>query len=303
MPLFSTGEQFEIAAGPYRATITQQGAGLRELAFEGAPLVLTHDADEPAPAAFGQLLIPWPNRVAGGRYTWDGQSYQLDISEPELDNALHGLVRWATWVPAESGADMVRLDCALLGPTGYPFRLDLRAEYRVDAETGLTVTVSVTNIGTRAAPYVHGAHPYITVGEPIDGCTVQAPGTRYQPVDKQMIPEGLPLDVEGTEYDLRTARRLGAQTIDLAFTGLDRDAAGRAWVHLTGADRATSLWLNEAQPWLELYTADNVPPEHRRQGLGVEPMTGPPNALGSGIDVIRLEPGAEYQGSWGILAG
>ncbi|MGC0417151.1 aldose 1-epimerase family protein [Embleya sp. AB8] len=300
---FVTGEQFEITAGPYWSTITEVGAGLRELTREQQPLVLSYTADEPAPAAFGQVLIPWPNRVDRGRYTFEGETYQLDVSEPELGNAIHGLVRWATWRPVERAADRVRMACAVHGSTGYPFRLDVEVEYRLDAEAGLTVTVAATNRGSRPLPYAHGAHPYLTVGEPIDGCTVRVPGSRYQPVDRRMIPSGPQLAVDGGEYDLRAGRRLGDQAIDVAYTGLEYGPDGRAWVHLTGTDRRTSLWLDEAQPWLEIYTADHVPLDRRRRGLGVEPMTAPPNAFGSGTDLIRLAPGTGYTGSWGITAG
>ncbi|WP_194922691.1 aldose 1-epimerase family protein [Catenulispora pinisilvae] len=303
MPDFLTGEQHVITAGPYRAVITEAGAGLRELTHDGEPLVLTYAADEPAPAAFGQLLIPWPNRVARGRYRFDGRDHQLDLSEPELDNAIHGLTRWSPWSLVEQSPDAVRLAYALPGSTGYPFRLDLQAEYRLDAAAGLTVTLTATNPGTRALPYAHGMHPYITVGEPLDTCTIQLPGTQYQPVDDRMIPTGGPKDVAGSEYDLRAGRVLGYQKIDIAFTGLDRGADGLARVRLTGSRRSTSFWSDRAQPWLEIYTADNVPAESRRRGLGCEPMTGPPNALASGVDLIRLEPGAQYRGSWGIAAG
>jgi aldose 1-epimerase len=118
-----------------------------------------------------------------------------------------------------------------------------------------------------------------------------------------MIPIGPPKEVAGSEYDLRQARLLGGQKIDIAFTGLDRDADGLARVRLSGGGRSTAFWLDQAQPWLEIYTADEVPTAHRRRGLGCEPMTGPPNAFASGVDLIRLEPGGEYRGSWGIAVG
>jgi aldose 1-epimerase len=300
---FLTGEQYELTAGPYRAVITEEGAGLRELTHDGEPLILSHDADEPAPAAFGQLLIPWPNRVDRGRYRFEGRDYQLDLSEPELDNAIHGLTRWAAWSPVERRPDTAVLACSLHGSPGYPFRLDVQVEYRLDADDGLTVTLVAANPGTRALPYAHGMHPYLTVGEPLDVCTVRAPGSRYQPVDDRMIPVGAPKDVEGTEYDLRAGRVLGDQTIDIAFTGLERGADGLARVLLAGSRRSASFWMDDAQPWLEIYTADKVPAASRRRGLGCEPMTGPPNAFASGVDLIRLEPKGEYRGSWGISAG
>ncbi|MEU7295147.1 aldose 1-epimerase family protein [Streptomyces exfoliatus] len=298
-----TGEQFRLEAGDYRATVTEAGAGLRELSHQGEPLLLSYGPDEPAPAAFGQLLIPWPNRVDHGRYTFEGTEYQLDVSEPELDCAIHGLVRWVPWRPVKHEPQSITLTYALHGSTGYPFRLDLGATYTLDAATGLTVRVAARNVGTRPAPYAHGMHPYLTVGEPLDACVLTLPGRRYQPVDERMLPAGPPVGVAGTAYDFTTARRMGAQTVDVAFTDLDRDADGRAWVRLEGSRRGVRFWLDEAQPWLEIYTADRVPVASRRRGLGAEPMTGPPNALASGTDLIRLAPQESYTGSWGIVHG
>jgi hypothetical protein len=62
---------------------------------------------------------------------------------------------------------------------------------------------------------------------------------------------------------------------------------------------------HEGYPYVELFTGDSVPhphPQRRRRGLGVEPMTAPPNALQSGTDLTRLEPGAATSTSWGLLA-
>ncbi|MFH9608879.1 aldose 1-epimerase family protein [Streptomyces sp. NPDC017448] len=299
----TTGEQYRLAAGDYAATVTETGAGLRELSHRGEPLLLSYGPDEPAPAAFGQLLIPWPNRVDRGRYTFDGTEYRLDVSEPELDCAIHGLVRWTTWRPVRQDPHAVTLAYALHGSTGYPFRLDLAVTYTLDAGSGLTVRVVARNAGTRPAPYAHGAHPYLTVGEPLDDCVLTLPGRRYQPVGERMLPSGPTADATGTKYDFTAPRRIGAQTLDVAFTDLDRDADGRAWVRLEGSRRATRFWLDEAQPWLEVYTADRVPPASHRRGIGVEPMTGPPNALATGTDLITLAPGESYTGGWGVVRG
>src|SRR5438067_7438461 len=38
------------------------------------------------------ILFPFPNRVRGGRYTFEGRSYELDINEPARGNHIHGLV-------------------------------------------------------------------------------------------------------------------------------------------------------------------------------------------------------------------
>jgi len=108
-----TGVQFQIAAGDYSATITELGAGLRELRCRDHPVIAEYGADELPPGASGQLLAPWPNRIDGGRYTLGGVSYQLDLSEPAHGNAIHGLTRWAgaaIFLQPHSGAQPSR-DC------------------------------------------------------------------------------------------------------------------------------------------------------------------------------------------------
>ncbi len=296
-----TGEQYALAAGPYQAVVTESGASLRELTCGGRPLVLPHGVDEPAPAASGQLLIPWPNRIDRGRYSHGAAEHQLDVSEPARDCAIHGLVRWASWQVAEHEPDRVRLTHRLLATAGYPFRLDLEAEYSLDASGGLRVRMSARNAGTVTAPYGHGAHPYLTLGEPIDACTVTLGADRYLPVDDRMIPSGPSEDVTGTGYDLREGPVLGGRRIDNAFAGLNRDGDGRAWAVLSGGGRTVRLWADESHPWMEIYTADDTPKP--REGLGVEPMTCPPNAFASGEGVVHLEPGAGFHGTWGIVAG
>ncbi|HEY7483020.1 MAG TPA: aldose 1-epimerase family protein [Streptosporangiaceae bacterium] len=297
-----SGNQYDIEAGPYRATITEQGGGLRTLTHDGIGLILSYDATEPAPAAFGQLLAPWPNRIDHGRYAYDGVSYRLDITEPELDTAIHGLVRWASWTVAERDRQRVVLGLRLLGHPGYPFRLDLTVEYALEAASGLTVRLSAENAGTGPAPYAHGTHPYLTMGRPVDECEVSLPGDRYLPADDRGIPTGPPEAVAGTPYDFRTRRGLGATRINNAYTGLARDAAGRTWTRLSAAGRTVALWADTAHPWLQVYTADDVPGERRRAGLAVEPMTCPPNAFVTGEDVIDLKPGHTATGSWGIMS-
>src|SRR5215472_14299016 len=99
-----TGQQYRIGAGPYRATVTELGAGLRELLFGDQPVIAGYQADELPPGGAGQLLAPWPNRIDGGRYTFGGTEYQLDLTEPAHRNAIHGLTRWTAWTLARHDA-------------------------------------------------------------------------------------------------------------------------------------------------------------------------------------------------------
>ena len=104
-----TGQQYQIGAASYRGTVTGLGAGLRELLFGDQPVIAGYDADELPPRGAGQLLAPWPNRIDGGRYVFDGTEFQLALTEPAHANAIHGLTRWTVWTPVRHDASAVVL--------------------------------------------------------------------------------------------------------------------------------------------------------------------------------------------------
>jgi len=301
-----TGLQYEIEAGRYQATVTELGAGLRELCFRGQPVIAGYRADELPPAAAGELMAPWPNRVDGGRYVFGGTGYQLALTEPARANAIHGLTRWRAWTVVRQDADAVLLRSAPHGQEGYPFCLEIEAEYRVDAATGLQVTVTARNRGSHAAPYGTGSHPYLTVQTPsVDGCELTLPAESWLPMNDRGIPSGPPEPVEGTPYDFRRARAIGDTVLDHALTGLSRDGDSRAWAYLAADGEAgprVGLWAGEGYRWLQVFTADPLGPDRRRKAVAIEPMTCPPNAFVTADDLLVLQPGEDVAHSWGIGA-
>lgn len=303
MTVAISGQQYEIRAGELRAVITEAGAGLRRLHQGDLPLIDGFAADEQCPGAHGQLLIPWPNRIDGGRYVFDDVCHQLDITEPAGGNAIHGLVRWAAWELRQHGENRVELAHRLHGQPGYPYVLDLVVSYTLDSATDLTAWISATNAGSAPAPYGYGAHPYLTVGTPtIDDCALTVPAATRLPIDDRDVPTGRE-PVAGTPYDFLEPRRVGDVWLNHAYTDLARDADGRAWTRLRSpsGEPAVSLWADESFGWLQLFTGDALPqPERRRTGLAVEPMSCPPNAFVTGQDIITLAPGETAAGSWGI---
>jgi len=302
-PADLTGAQYEITGGGYLAVVTEMGAGLRALQHRDRPLITTYNADELPPGGAGQLLLPWPNRIDGGRYRLAGTEYQLDLSEPAAGNAIHGLTRWSSWTLARHDPHAVVLHLALLGHTGYPFRLDLTTEYQLSGDAGLMVSVTAHNAGSRPAPYGAGSHPYLTAGAPdVDGCELSLPVGQWLPADKRGIPSGPPADVAGTRFDFRAAREIGTVALDHAFTGLERDEAGLAWARLTSGGAGAALWAGPGYEWLQAFTGDTLGPEQRRRAVAIEPMTCPPNAFVTGTDLLTLEPGQTVTHRWGIQA-
>ena len=151
-----SGQQFELAAGPHRVVVVEVGGGIRE--WDG--VLLGYGADEMCSSGRGQVLAPWPNRLAGGRYEWEDQELQLPLTEVPAGNAIHGLVRWASWRAVEQETARVVLEHVIHPQPGYPFTVRLRVEYGL-AETGLTVGTQAENVGARACPFGVGYHPYV----------------------------------------------------------------------------------------------------------------------------------------------
>ena len=294
-----SGTQHEIAAEGYAAVVTESGAALRSLTFEGRDLIDGFAEDAMASGGRGQVLMPWPNRIRDGRYTFDGSEQQLALTEPKRGNASHGLVRWAAWSLAEHGPDRVRLEYRLPAQTGYTWSVTMRISYAVTAD-GLAVTQSATNHSTVPAPYASGAHPYLLAGAgPCDDWTLTLPATTRLLTDpERLLPTGRE-DVAGTAYDFREPRRLGGTVLHDAFTDLDRDD-GRATVRLTSGEGGVAFWVDEHHRWLQVYTADDT--ASPRVSVAVEPMTAPPDAFNSGEDLVVLEPGQTFTASWGVRA-
>ncbi len=94
--------------------------------------------------------MPWPNRLEGGSYEFDGERHQLALTEPSSRSAIHGLVRWASWHASSTTPSRVVIEHVLHPQPGYPFTLRLQVEYALDDE-GLTVRTSAENLGDRAA--------------------------------------------------------------------------------------------------------------------------------------------------------
>lgn len=295
-----SGQQFSIGHGEQRAVIVEVGGGIREYRVGDRDVLEPYAVTAMSDGGRGAALIPWPNRLADGRYRFDGVDHQLALSEPGKHNAIHGLLRWRPWRATEHEQDEVTMRATLHPSKGYPFQLELAIRYAL-SDQGLTVTTTASNLGDTPAPYGCGHHPYLSPGTgPIDAATLHfAAGTRILSDPDRQLPVGAE-PVPGTAFDFAAPKPLGSVPIDHPFTDLARDEHGRAWVRLRGADGAVAeLWVDDSYPVIQLFTGDTLPAPRRRTGLAAEPMTCPPNAFQSGDRLIRLAPGDTVATRWG----
>jgi aldose 1-epimerase len=295
-----SGEQIEIAFGNQRAVVVEVGGGLRTYSAGSRELVDGYELDQLCPSGRGQVLIPWPNRLRDGSYEFDGRTHRLVLTEPDNQNAIHGLVRWSAWTVGKLEPNRVVMEHVLHAQPGYPFSLALSIDYAL-SEDGLRVRTTATNVGRKACPYGSGAHPYLTVGtSTVDSAILQSPGRTVLQSDERGIPTGV-TSVEGTKYDFRRARPIAETVLDNCFTDLERGNDGLARVVLRDSDSSSGLtfWLDERYPYLMLFTGDPLPDVARRS-LAIEPMTCPPNAFQTREALVVLAPGESVTSTWGI---
>ena len=296
-----SGEQYPIRHGDALVHVTQVGATLRSYTVAGIAVLDGFDAAVRSTDGRGQILAPWPNRIADGRYRYGGREVQSPLNEPTRADAIHGLVRWSDWTPVEHTVSSVVLTVAVRPQPGYEWALQLRVGYHLD-EGGLTVELSAANTSGERAPFGAGFHPYLRLGDhPVDDLLLAVPAECrvIAGADESVVEP-----VDGTEWDFRSLRRLGPLALDTAYGGLVRGGDGRAVAVLTDGEgtSAVRLWVDEAFRYLMVYTADEVQSaDRRRRAVAMEPMTCPPQAFRTGTDVVDLEPGESWHGRWGLV--
>jgi aldose 1-epimerase len=283
-----------LSAGDARLAVDLRGGGMRRLVVGDWDVLDGYPARAVTEGWPGAVLVPWPNRVRDGRWSWRGRDLQLDLRSPAEPNAIHGLVAWQPWAALAQSSAAATVGTTLEPHPGYPFRLAVAVDYALNPDR-LTVTVRVRNIGTAAAPVGVGLHPYLHVGANEDGGIGGAELT---------VPARTALETEGGLPTGARHRfhgdvgRIGHRAFDTPLTDLERDDDGWARLRLRGPLGELELAVDEAWPWLQIYTGDGMPEGQRRRSLAVEPMTCPPNALADDADLLVLEPGTDWSGSW-----
>jgi aldose 1-epimerase len=289
----------EVSAGEARLTVDLRGGGLRGLVVGDWQLLDGYPAGTVPAGRRGGVLLPWPNRLRGGRWSWRGRDLQLDVVSEQSPNAMHGVVSAQPWTVLAQTDAGVTVGTVVEPRSGYPFRLAAAIDYGLSPDR-LTVTLRVRNAGDDDAPFGVGMHPYLAVGGgPVgdlpEGALADAelavPARTALEVDGG-LPTGGRLPFDGA------VGRIGDRALDVPVTDLVRDDDGWARLRLTGPAGSLELAVDGSFPWLQVYSGDTLPAGQRRRSLAVEPMTCPPNALADGVDLVVLAPGESWAGTW-----
>jgi aldose 1-epimerase len=283
-----------VSAGEARLAVNLRGGGLRRLVVGDWDVIDGYPAGAVTAGWPGAVLVPWPNRVRNGRWTWRGRELQLDVHSSDEPNAIHGLVAWQPWTVLERTASAAGVGTVLEPHPGYPFRLAVAVDYDLSPDR-LAVTTRVRNLGAEVAPVGLGMHPYLHVGANEDG---GIGGAELTVAARTALETDGGLPTGGSHRFHGDVGRIGHRVFDTPLTDLQRDDDGWARLRLRGPLGELELAVDGSWPWLQIYTGDHMPVGQRRRSLAVELITCPPNALADDADLIELEPGDDWSGTW-----
>ncbi len=297
--MLPSGEQLAIAHGDQRAVVTEVGATLRTYVKGGVAVVEGYAGEEVPSGARGQLLYPWPNRMGDGQWSFSQRTARPTVDDVEHATAIHGTVRWRPFRIEAVNQNRCVLSLLLHPTPEFPFLSEVAVAYHLGS-LGLTVTTTVTNRDDVPIPFGLGFHPYLAVTTPtIEGAELTVPAKAYVAVDDRRLPTGEILPVAGIDLDFTRAKSVSGHELDVTYTELTRDDLGLATVSVRDSSGgAVELSMDRNFPYVQLFTGDSLERGRRRTSVAVEPMTCPPDALRSGKDIVVLEPGQHWAGSW-----
>jgi aldose 1-epimerase len=270
--------------------------------------------------SFGCLLGRYANRIAGARFTLDGQTYQL--SKNNGDATLHGgaigfnRVFWT--VAAAEAEPTPTLVLTLVSPDGdqgFPGEVTVRATYRLDGDS---LALAFEARTTKPTVINLSAHPYFNLGGTacgdVLGHEVTIAAEAFLPTDDAQIPTGEIRSVAGTPFDFRTPALLGArirQPDPQLFHGLGYDhcfvlAADGSSAAMRVRDPASGrvLEIQTDQPGIQVYTGNKISGTfaghggviyRQSAGLAVEPQEFPDAPHQANFPSTTLRPGEIYR--------
>ncbi len=148
------------AAGWRAALLPERGGAFAALTLDGHDVLapLPDGADPNATLAGAFLMLPWCNRLGGGRLAWGSGEHRFPINDLTGGNAIHGLSRDHPWRVTRSDSAALRLEQRMDAP-GQPYRYDAALDVLLSGD-GLRLRMRVINAARDAMPFGLGWHPW-----------------------------------------------------------------------------------------------------------------------------------------------
>ncbi|MGW4228980.1 aldose epimerase family protein [Streptomyces sp. NPDC004980] len=245
---------------------------------------------------FGALVGRYANRIGGSSFVLDGRTHRVTPNEGR--NHVHGGTRGfdkRVW-DAEEVPDGVRLSLvAEDGEEGFPGRLEVSVSYTLDAGGALRIGYRATTDAPTVLNLTN--HTYWNLAGADSGSALghelRLAAGRITPSDAEAIPTGEFAPVDGTRFDFREPKPVGAG-YDTNYV-LDGSGDGPA-AELYDAASGRALTVTTTEPGLQLYTADHFDgrPFAPCGGIALETQHFPDSPNRPEFPSTVLRPGEEF---------
>lgn len=252
------------------------------------------------------VLFPFPNRVARGRYDFDGAAFRLRPDPRMGGHHIHGLAGRLPWRLEAFGAGRrgawarASLDLSDFpaATRAYPFPCRLAVTTRL-ADGALVHEAEATNLGRAPLPMGYGLHPWFPSA--LDGTDRRRTEIRVGAAARWdlrgCLPTGRIRPVGGGRFDLRRGRPLGVAAYDDVFTRAVRRADGWTEAAVRYPEAGLEIRIEADAAFREWVV---YAPRHRRV-VCLEPYTCTTNAVNlspRGVDagLVVLPPGGRWRG-------
>ena len=268
-------------SGTSIAVFSDFGASCSNLSLLDTELIPSCGLANPADIVFGSVLAPWPNRLKGGHFELDGQSFRFSELD-DMGNANHGLYFKTPWQLSGQTESTISFSQNMRHEQ-FPFDIDLEVRYELAQDHSFRTVATAINRGSAPAPFAIGFHPYFRIPEP----TTLTASVSSHVITEAMIP------VASEAIDNLTLRFPGNEGLDDCFFGSD-------WVlRLESAEFDLEI-SQQGLDYLMLYKHPESPFANGTVGLAIEPMSAPANAFQTEIAKHLLTAGESREFSFQV---
>ena len=211
-------------------------------------------------------LVPFSNRIAYGRFAWDGREHVLDRNFGDHPHTIHGVGWQRAWTVVEAGVASAALtlqhDAAGEQARSWPFAFAAEQRFTLTANA-LHVALTLRNLHPSPVPAGLGLHPYFPSagGAALRFNATHAwRNTNSLPIERGAVP---------AEWNHSRGQRIGVASLDNCFTGWD----GKAGISWASNGHTLSIEADELFRHLIVYTPSG------QDFFCVEPVSHMPDAI------------------------
>ncbi len=238
-------------------------------------------------------MSPFVCRLYKGQYKHLDTTYTMDRFYMG-EHAIHGIMYDADFIvkateATEHHAAIILVHHYLGSDKGYPFPFTMQVKWILEKNNTVSVQTTVINEADVPIPIVDGWHPYFTLGESIDHCSLQFSSTGKMEYDSDLLPTGSMIADDRFSKGLK----LGSLQLDDGY----ELAAENSSCTLQNEQFILKVSPSSLYPYLQLYT----PPD--RNSIAIENLSGAPNAFNNkmGLHIVKPQENIIFETSYQVV--